>query len=470
MVRGGAQLEASVGYLIVTAGVCYRRRWSRSFLQNVNSKPTACDEANRRIRLLLLLILPLVTLQFGCTLPLWLGQSDFPQVALFGAPRLPLHFETGLLGLLFAAVSSTWLATALGRQSIQRAGLLVAACALVLLMVLNQHRLQPWAILFGWLAIVVASASGHRRWSLLQWLLIGVYVHSSISKFDYQFLHTTGQQFLGTLCDFFGWDWSAIPRRFRLFAAGAFPFVELLIGVGLMRPVTRRFAVGCGIVMHVVLMLVLGPWGLNHLPAVLIWNGQFLVFLLVLFGHLRTNQNEQQSASSGQRDARKHDKGWASAWIATVAVLLATFVPLLEPWGMCDHWPAWGLYAPRNSRVAVFIAEEALERLPESVSRHLAVPKFNDPEFPQPVRYLNLAAWSLAELRAPIYPQDRFQLAVALGLGEQFALGDAVYVQRQSRSARIDGSRESSVLLGMAELNSYARRFRMNALPRPRIR
>ena len=68
---------------------------------------------------------------------------------------------------------------------------LILACVLA---GLNQHRLQPWflqLILFAALKLV----NSERFVRNARLLLVSVYVFSAISKFDYVFVHTLGQQF-----------------------------------------------------------------------------------------------------------------------------------------------------------------------------------------------------------------------------------------------------------------------------------
>src|SRR5262249_28175077 len=150
-------------------------------------------------------------------------------------------------------------------------------------------------------------------------------------------------------------------------------------------------------------------WGLNHHPGVLIWNVYFIAQDLLLFAPariwcgMRTARgqspvgksadeivghatSEKQSVSPiaasvappspptplprGERgdlepeDARVTQRiSWGCVAIEGVLVCVL-LLPLLEPWGMCDHWPAWGLYASRAERTIVLIEASSRERLP----------------------------------------------------------------------------------------------------------
>ena len=62
-----------------------------------------------------------------------------------------------------------------------------------------------------------------------------------------------------------------------------FPVGELVIGLGLLVPPTRRVAGCLAIAFHLTLLLVLGPWGLDHSHGVLVWNVVLIVQAYLLF-------------------------------------------------------------------------------------------------------------------------------------------------------------------------------------------
>jgi hypothetical protein len=114
--------------------------------------------------------------------------------------------------------------------------------------------------------------------------------------------------------------------------------------------------------------------------------------------------------------------------------------PATEPWGWIDHWPAWQLYAPRNSRAIVFIHWDDVEKLPSQLRRFV-----EGPDRGNVWRRLRLDRWSLAEFRVPLYPQARFQLAMAKRIQRQYELRHVKFIV-QSPSDRRTGRRESEVI------------------------
>jgi hypothetical protein len=321
---------------------------------------------------------------------LWLpGFTEFPRVPVFGCQfvsvLLPVHY-------LASALLSLGLGGCVMGIGSARRWLGLAAIALAVLFLCNQHCLQPWA----WQAFVMATLlcglpfAESKRW--LRWLLISIYVSSAAGKFDYQFVHTVGAQFVNTLLGWLGSNTSIsaelIPRLVVILPAG-----EALIALGLSLRKTRRFAAWLAIGLHVVLFALLSPLGLGHQLPVLIWNAVSILLVVWLF----LVDNEPKDRAPVPRS------GTIMCQLARVFALVVLLGPLLRPVGLWDHWLAWGLYSPSNSRVEAHVSENAL----------LHVDPRLEPFFVEEQRYgvrrLALKEWSLKELGVPIYPQARFQ-------------------------------------------------------------
>lgn len=185
----------------------------------------------------------------------------------------------GLIGMLFSK---------------SRLGLQIASSTFALsgigLVLLDQHRLQPWTYQFLVFAVLTAFSKPRMTLFWMCWIVISIYLFSAISKFDYQFTHTVGDQMLSTLVSFGGWDsaiWTAETRS-RLITS--FPVGELLVGLGLAIPQTRKAAIPLAILLHVTLLLMLGPLGMGHRPGVLIWNLFFIVQTVLLFGGITSTK------------------------------------------------------------------------------------------------------------------------------------------------------------------------------------
>jgi hypothetical protein len=235
---------------------------------------------------------------------------------------------------------------------------------------------------------------------------------------------------------------------------------EIVVAFGLCFSGTRKLAMWSTVGIHLLLLGILGPWGLGHQPGVLIWNVFFIAQNLILF---------QPIASATRTDSDNKRPLDFLGYFFTGAVVL---LPFLEPIGFYDHWPAWAVYASRPERTRGYISENRLPELPVELKLYLTENEKSPDEAERflagkaPWRRLRIDRWSLETLRVPLYPQDRFQLGVALSLAETYHLEDGVRVEIDSPADRFSGERTTRVLEGTDALKVSAREYRMNSLAR----
>ena len=326
-------------------------------------------------------------------------------------------------------------------------GHLAFAFAMALLISLDQNRLQPWAYHFVILGLLMGLARPRQATSMIRWIAISIYVYSAISKFDYQFVHTVGDQMLSTIVGFAGVetaDWSPELKHGLVFLL---PAGELLVGIGLALNRFRAIAVVSAIGLHVALLLILGPWGLDHRPGVLIWNLFFVFQALFLFWP-EANADQQENKAQADVDQTRLEKADSDRqnsapnlnWLALLLTIFVLSFPATQWIGVCDHWPGWQVYSPSSSRAQL--------RNGRSVSQ-----------------------WSLEELGVPVYPQSRFQLAVAYAAATKQAGEDQhgtgnFQIELRHQSNRFTGERVNEVLTGADQFKMKTSRFILNTQAR----
>lgn len=389
-------------------------------------------------------------LLIAVTWRLWTPQNLFPRVpVLESLARLPEP----------AATLATWCAVAVCCASLTAIVLLahhrttsriaagLVAISFIALVLLDQHRLQPWIVHISVCLLIAALAQPERRWSYLVWFTASIYIYSALGKFDAQFLHTVGQDFVHTALRGLGWDADRVDERLRLSAAAALPLFELCVGLGLLfRPARTISAIGA-IFMHVLLLGLLGPWGLGHAWGVLFWNALFILVSALLFLW------PWKTKISPPRDTLR---------IGPIEVLLAMclIAPLGERFGLVDHWLGWALYAPHSSRAQVEISSQAVESLPAVVQ------PFVDCQSDPPGLWcsVRIDRWSLATLGAPVTPQQRFQIGVARALS-QYVDDFEIRVDALDTANRWSGRRGHREFRGSIELAAAAERYWLNTTP-----
>ena len=157
------------------------------------------------------------------------------------------------------------------------------------------------------------------------------------------------------------------------------------------------------ILLHGLLLVILGPWGLDHKPAVLLWNAFFIVQDVLLFGR------PGPAGAIAPQDAAIAPPDAQAPWAVQGLVYAAALLPFLSSTCWYDMWPSWGLYASSAERVVLFVHRNELDAVPNDLSAYVEEP--SDPS--DPWLRVRLDRWCLATVAAPLYPQNRYQLGVA---------------------------------------------------------
>jgi hypothetical protein len=385
---------------------------------------------------------------FVATWKLWTPQQVFPQIPLF-------EFATTVPSIVdwvaFAGVLISLVLVLLTRKTDSNTSswpFVLFVATLFMLFSLDQHRLQPWAWHWFVFALILSLVQIRDAIFWFRWIVISIYVYSAVSKFDYQFTHSVGLEMLHAITSWVGIQIDDLPVGIASRVVSLFPATELLIGIGLMFRAMRVVFGWVAIMLHVGLMMILGPCGLGHQSPVLVWNAFFAVQAYWLF-------------------VRHGESGDSLAVIATKTPVVSAFAlmvivfPATCSFGGCDHWLAWELYAPRSSRVTIQLPASSLSELPDPAASYA----IEHPQLPGVVA-LDLARWSLQELNVPVYPQARFQFGVAQSIAEFDGSDRNLRIIVRGRSDRWTGDRSSHEVRGAMERSVYAARFWLNTKPR----
>jgi hypothetical protein len=420
----------------------------------------------KRVGVLTALISFFTLVLMGMTGPLWQPQTLFPQVPLVSmAIGWPTWVGWGALGGMVASVAVLLWLSQIGQQVYSQAWRQAASLALfgsyVLLVVINQQRLQPWAYQFVVGLLILSCLSAERAIQWFRLLVISIYFYSALSKFDLTFLQTLGQQLLDGLLQAMhiagdGWSWNT-----RLILVAMFPLVELLTACGLACHKTRQAALLLSLSLHTLLLLALGPLGLDHHRGVLGWNVYFMIQNIILFRPPKEFHELTHHTEGAEQ------KWMTVSWLIKSGSTLVLVAPCLGWIGYFDHWPSWGLYAAHHDRLTLFVAEAEIHRLPASIR-----PFIDAPQTPHRWCRVRMDRWSLETLKAPLYPQSRFHLGVAIGLGKELQQiapdlnpDAAIKVILEDGAHRLTGKRHSQECIGLAEVESLADKYWLNVWP-----
>ena len=413
------------------------------------------------------LMLGLLVGLIGLSLPLWSGPDCYPRVPFFaGLRQIPDVLDFGLIWVIGAGFVLV-LAGLIGPgfrlfdEASQRAktwrrfGWGCVAAELLLSMLLNQHRLQVWAWQGFWTAGCFAFLPAHQTLLWLRRFTIAIYFYSAISKCDASFVQTYGL----TLLEGFFKALPLIPEpadSVRKLLVWGLPTGELLVAGMLAVQRTRYLGWCLSLVMHLGLIVTLGPAGMQQHPPVLIWNFFFLLQNTLLFSRLSTQApRERKSEPSAPQPQQS-----LSQQLWTYLLVIVLIFPATEWVGIGDVWPSWGLYSSRGARVRLYLTRDAAGRLSEELQPHLRRTTWG-PDWLQ----LDLHRWSFATLNVPSYPQDRFQLGVAEAVIASQP-PSAWWIVHESPANRWTGTRHKTDLRTITELETFRKRYRLNSRTR----
>lgn len=328
----------------------------------------------------------------GATRRLWIGQDLFPQIPLFGfAVAVPSFVDAALLALMVSALFLTFI------PRTRRTAWVAFAAAWALSAVLDQHRIQVWAWHLALCSLVIAVSKPNDAFRRLQWITIGIYFWSALSRADTTFIHGIGSRIAESLAVSVGIE-QLSPRAAVAISSG-FPIGEALVALLLSFERTRRLGLVASILMHGCLLMALGPLGLDHEWGVLLWNAVLTAQNLLLFG---------PNLPSTEPELRPGILPRALRGVARTVLVVAIGMPALQPLGYWDVWPSWAVYSSRGGSATVSVhADDAGAVPPQTVPWLLAAPPLSD------WRPVDVDAWSRTALHCPANPDSRFRFAVA---------------------------------------------------------
>jgi hypothetical protein len=361
--------------------------------------------ARDRNQIVLLSLCAAQVLLMISTWPLWWGSVEFPVVPLVsGFSSLQVYVWVSRLLTLTLLAGVAFLAAAAGKPVRARVAVPVVICAAVLA-VNNQHRLQPWHWLFLLMITQLCLLTGRQLTICWRWTLVTIYVCSALSRVTVDAGNSMSSPMIQVVT---GW---LLPAAMRPDANSlqwislVLAALELAIGIMLLVPRCRKAGIVAAVCMHLLLLLVLSPLGLNHHWGVLIWNTFLAVCIPLLFWE------------SGSRSTPSADKPAGSAVLWCLITVTVAF-PLSGLFGVADNWPSWQVYSPRPESFLLVVRTDAVDQLPDTIQRFVGQPQLLSDWCP-----VQLDRWSLEAVRAPMYPEDRFNLAIIRQLAAQLPDG-----------------------------------------------
>ena len=271
-----------------------------------------------------------------------------------------------------------------------------AIASLILLIVFDQLRLQPWVYQYLLLLILLAlqsenDSNSNQTLGLSQIIIAGLYFWSGVQKLNFTFSHETLSLLLAPLQNTFP---SFQPPLVLIGVSIA--IFESLIGCGLIFRKTRNLAVCLAVLMHATILAVLIAKDYNRI--IWIWNAILMLIVIIVFW-----KNDGSIKQTITFSKVINWKVWSAKSIAFASVLL----PILSFVGWSDMYLSGALYSGNTAVGVIRINEDLYGKLPPKAQQNVFQTKSSGEKM------LPLSEWSMSEFNVPAYPEKRIFKQVA---------------------------------------------------------
>jgi predicted DCC family thiol-disulfide oxidoreductase YuxK len=328
------------------------------------------------------------------SLPLWLQSKTIPSVPVMSElPELPAAIEATFFTLaLFLIVAALF-------SSRPQKYILGAVGVFLILIFFDQLRFQPW--LYQYLAMMCVLGLYSWNWRdvsgrtavlhTLRILVAGIYLYSGLQKVTVPFFESVFPWMVEPIAVLLPHSLYLVPASFGVLV----PFIEILMGVGLLVRSLRRWALIGVVCMLVFVLFTLGPLGHNWNSVVWPWNIAIAAAAFLLF--YRTDNVSTESIFSV-----------TNFWPHRVVILLFLIMPAFSFFGWWDSYPSYSLYSGNTTEGYIRVSPVDLSPVLSRVAQPVA---------PDTVQ-INLQTLSFAERNVPMYPETRVFTQVFLKLCE----------------------------------------------------
>lgn len=340
----------------------------------------------RRLRMVKNIVALGLLMCVGTTWKLWTSNRLFPQVPFFDFGfSVPKPYDLILFGVF--ALSLLFLLF----SRFKRAFIVCTILLSITLILLDQNRLQPWMFMFLLILLVlgfynwrVDEPKNHTSiYTTLTIIIAATYFWSGVQKLNPNFMTHTWQWLIQPLQQFLTPAQSKIAYNLGF----GVPYVELLLGIGLLIPQFKKVVIPALIAMHLVIIVLLSPLFHNYNPVVWGWNLAMILLIYTLF--------------AGKVDTKFRQLSYLVEFKPVFAIVIICFVlPSLNLFNKWDSYLSANLYSGNTAQVQIYLTEKAKNKLPYYIQ--LYTEKLNSG-----IYGLNIKGWALGEIGVPGYPEPR---------------------------------------------------------------
>jgi len=329
---------------------------------------------------------------------LWLADRLFPLIPPFDFLHLPANMHYVLFG--FSLTTLVLLMISPKKRSLQIAVIVIE----IISCLLDQNRWQPWEYQYIFtLFIFVANKKDEASIKpVLIFLLASIYFYSGLGKINPVFLQSIWYNLL--LSKNFGVSYALAHNRWIYHAGYLLGLIEIILGLGLLFKRTRKIASILLISMHILILIVFGPFGLNYDRVIWPWNISMIGYLIILM-----KDSEEQFSF----------KSLELRWNPLIVVLFGV-MPLLSLFGWWDYFLSSSLFSSRPTDMYMCVP------INEKIPLYEYADEGKSP-CDSTLGMINVRSWAFEELNAPGYPQRRVYVKMKEQLEKKYPGLNATY-------------------------------------------
>jgi hypothetical protein len=310
------------------------------------------------------------------------------------APPFDFLTAPGLVHLLLFAASLLLMAALILKPASK--GLLNALFITELTACLfDQNRWQPWEYQFVFILFIyiINYKRQHFIASGLTFVMISTYAYSGVGKLNSSFLLMFWDNML--LHRYFKIPHTVISQPLIHYSGYLVAIAELLLGLGLLFRASRKMAAAALILMHLLIIVLVGPTGLNYNIVVWPWNILMMIHLYLLFIHKRALTINLQQL-------------WTS-WNVLIVICWGILPAFNHTVGWWDNFLSSRLFAGNQPHMEFCIKDSGEIK---QLSPYLNKGKKNIGCDSNAVM-VNLQRWAMKETKSPPYIEERVYKKIA---------------------------------------------------------
>lgn len=313
------------------------------------------------------------------SIKLWTGDRLYPIVPVIDAFTIPVAVHYILFVFSLSLISLVAIFP-------QRKNLTILVLIVeIISCFLDITRWQPWEYQYIFIILVFFYYHNNPQhfYKALIFILASVYIFSGLHKLNGGFLYNVWENMM--LSKFAGMSKKTISDLNLHYIGLVIPIVEITAGMAVLFLKDRRWGGYILIGMHLMILLFIGPYGINYNSIVWPWNAMMILFCYLLF--CRNSIDFSLSEFNGLKFNR-------------ILILFWAILPALSFLGWWDSYLSSSLYSGNEISLAICNDKNDMR-----AGLKIFVSKNDRHQLCPGGQVITLHHWAFKEMNVPPYPQ-----------------------------------------------------------------